>query len=640
LSLNVLPVYQVAHLWGLLALPRICFQSRFLKSLNYRETANVAERRISGNMLGNPLELGDILAKGSELELPASARERHLYVCGGTGVGKSKFLEHCIWQDIVKHQDSKCGLILFDPHGLVYENIMARLAYHGLKRPIVPIDLRLDDQIISYNLLRRKEGIDPSVIVSAFVDAMAHVWGAGNTDETPLFARWASVILSTLYQNDCTVSDLVHLLSRDDIRRAMIEKIERHSMARYAWQTAEQDRKEHQRQITSTLNRFNRLVEVNLMKAMFGQPDRSLDLLEALTEGQIILVNLSTKGGRVSPENARTFGTLLLTDLWTTAGTRGKKEQERQKPFYVYIDECQKFVTPTIAENLDQARGFGLHLTLANQFPKQFVNAGHYGQAMYDSILANATNKIVFRQEHPEDAKTLGQWLFMNTFDTDQVKLQLNSTKVVGYREEIHESRTTGRSSTHASGSGRGGGQFHGQSISEGSGGMNALGDDPLGAVMSSAESWNNAVADSSGESANWQESESEAETESESVTRSSMLRPIMGQEVSSVQYRSIDEQIFRAMQRLFDQEDRHFAIRFHGGPKAPLFVRTPTVPPAIASQKLVEEYRRRLMSELPFALPMTEALERLNGREHKLLAEIVDKFAADEPVTTKRRIN
>jgi len=51
-----------------------------------------------------------------------------------------------------------------------------------------------------------------------------------------------------------------------------------------------------------------------------------------------------------------------------------------------------------------------------------------------------------------------------------------------------------------------------------------------------------------------------------------------MGKELSSVQYRSIDEQLFRAMQTLFDQKDRNFAIRFHGGPKAPLFVTTPTV--------------------------------------------------------------
>ncbi len=38
-------------------------------------------------MRGNPLHLGDIIGNGRPLVLPASARERHLYVCGGTGVG-------------------------------------------------------------------------------------------------------------------------------------------------------------------------------------------------------------------------------------------------------------------------------------------------------------------------------------------------------------------------------------------------------------------------------------------------------------------------------------------------------------------------------------------------------------------------
>src|ERR1700685_931932 len=102
-------------------------------------------------MPGNPLQLGDLVGSGRPLTLPASARERHTYVCGGTGVGKSKFLEHCIRQAILNWRDSRCGLILFDPHGWVYHNTMAWLAKHGLKRPIIPIDLRRDDWIVSYN---------------------------------------------------------------------------------------------------------------------------------------------------------------------------------------------------------------------------------------------------------------------------------------------------------------------------------------------------------------------------------------------------------------------------------------------------------------------------------------------------------
>ena len=83
------------------------------------------------------------------------------------------------------------------------------------------------------------------------------------------------------------------------------------------------------------------------------------------------------------------------------------------------------------------------------------------------------------------------------------------------------------------------------------------------------------------------------------------VLIPLMGTELSSIQYRSIDEQLFRAMQRLFDQEDRHFAIRYAGGPKAPLFVKTPTVQGGTTSEKNVEKYREKLLKNLSFAIPL-----------------------------------
>src|SRR5205814_6946016 len=86
---------------------------------------------------GNDLTIGTIAGTTGSLVLPASARERHLYLCGGTGVGKSKFLEHCVRQDIVNWSESRSGLLLLDPHGLVYQNVMAWLARHGLKRPVI-----------------------------------------------------------------------------------------------------------------------------------------------------------------------------------------------------------------------------------------------------------------------------------------------------------------------------------------------------------------------------------------------------------------------------------------------------------------------------------------------------------------------
>src|SRR5271170_6916729 len=140
--------------------------------------------------LGNDLTLGKD-AQGGPVTFSRDKRSTHLYVCGSTGTGKSKFLEHLIRQDILNWRQSKCGLLLIDPHGSLYDSLMEWMAFHRLERPVVPIDLRSDEWIVAYNMLRDRPGADPSVVAANFVQAMAHVWGETGTNETPLFARWA-----------------------------------------------------------------------------------------------------------------------------------------------------------------------------------------------------------------------------------------------------------------------------------------------------------------------------------------------------------------------------------------------------------------------------------------------------------------
>lgn len=589
-------------------------------------------------MLGNPLEIGSLVGSDTSVTIPASARGRHMYVCGGTGVGKSKFLEECIRQDILNWRDSHCGLILLDPHGLVYQNTMRWLARHEFDRPVIPIDLRRNDWIIAYNLLRPRNEADPSVVVSSFVRALAHVWGADGTDDTPLFARWATVFLLTLYQNRLTLADLTQLLAREDIRRSMIAQVT-DEQALYSWQRAAQGPRDFYQEITSTLNRFQRLYGPAIMKATLGQSDVSMDLKKAIDDGAIILVNLATEGSKIDEVDTKAYATILLTDLWSAAKDRGKREGEETKPFYVYIDECQEFITPIIAKSLDQARGFGLHLTLANQYPTQFLNEGPSGKAMYDSILTNARTKIVFRIEHPEDSKTLAQSLFMSTFDTKRIKHILMSTKVMGYKEETREIHSTGTTTYTSRSRGRGGGSFAGNSAGTGEGTIDSYDPSDPSGTRSRAESWNTSITSAWGMSNSWQEQETEGEAQSENTSTVPMLIPQMGQEVSSVQFSSIEEQLFEVTQSLFDQDDRHFAIRYHGGPKAPLFVTTPTVTPADTSYESVEQLRLRLLSGLPYALPMPEATSRLQARKVKLLNEVVNPPAATLRDTARRRV-
>jgi hypothetical protein len=572
---------------------------------------------------GNDLILGQLAGRNTTLGFSRTERDKHLYVCGGTGTGKSKFLENLIRQDIRQWRKSKCGMIVLDPHGSLYDNLIEWLAWNEnvfKDMPIIPIDLRRDDWIVSYNLLRQRETADPAVLVDNITDAMAYVWGQGGTNQTPLFARWAGNVIRALYEKKLTLVEAEHLTDRvaKQVRYAMTSDL-KDRPSRQDWQFADTlNAKDFEAQIGSTVNRLQRFIRNQTMRSMFGQPDVSLDLGRALEEGSIILVSLATERAKVSKENAELFATLLLSDLWTAAQERGKRDGI--KPFYAYLDEFQRFISPTISENLDEARGFGLHFTMAHQFPNQLLDRGENGKRVYNSIMENASSKVVFRLSHEENLRAMAQWLFMGVMNPDEVKHELYSTKVMEYREEMRTNVTRGKSTS------RGGGEFTGTTASKSAGGSTYGGEDQ------DARTWNESNAESGGTSSTW------TEAESESTTESSMLVPVMGKELAHVQFRSLDEQLFRAMAVLFDQKERHGVGRLVGM-NAPVSIRTPDVEKMPSSPERTKRFLDRCYEKLPFALPSEKAQKQVADRAENF-AEDLFKETMHKPSNAKRRIS
>jgi Type IV secretion-system coupling protein DNA-binding domain len=570
---------------------------------------------------GNDLILGQLAGRNATLGFSRTERDKHLYVCGGTGTGKLKFLENLIRQDIRQWRKSKCGMIVLDPHGSLYDSLIQWLAWNerNIDAPIIPIDLRRDDWIVSYNLLRQRETADPAVLVDNITDAMAYVWGQGGTNQTPLFARWAGNVIRALYEKKLTLVEAEHLTDRvaKQVRYAMTSDL-KDRPSRQDWQFADTlNAKDFEAQIGSTVNRLQRFIRNQTMRSMFGQPDVSLDLGRALEEGSIILVSLATERAKVSKENAELFATLLLSDLWTAAQERGKRDGV--KPFYCYLDEFQRFISPTISENLDEARGFGLHFTMAHQFPNQLLDRGENGKRVYNSIMENASSKVVFRLSHEENLRAMAQWLFMGVMNPDEVKHELYSTKVMEYREEMRTSVTRGKSAS------RGGGEFTGTTASASAGGMTHDGED------GDARTWNESNAESGGTSSTW------TEAESESTTNSSVLVPVMGKELAHVQFRSLDEQLFRAMAVLFDQKERHGVGRLVGM-NAPVSIRTPDVEKMPGSPERTKRFLDKCYMKLPFALPSEKAQKQVADRADKFADKLFNGTATDIS-TAKRRI-
>ena len=570
-----------------------------------------------GDSTGNPLFLGTILNTATPLDLSAAQRAEQLYGVGMPNVGKSKFIEQLVQQDIERWLESQCGLMLLDPHGGVFHAVMRWLAWndHLLKhRVIVPIDLTSREWIVSYNPLRERPGADPGVIVRENVEALAHIAGQADTLVTQRFSRLGSDVLRILYANNLTLTDAYHLFDQKQkqLRQILLRRVA-NPMTLINW-TASQDWswKEFDELLGSTVNRLHPFVETQTMQAMFGQPCHSLDVDRALEEGWIILVNASTQGGMISTKDQWTAGTLLLNDLWRAAGNRGKGNK---KPFYVFIDEFERFVSPTVAENFAEARGFGLHGCYFHQFPHQLLNAGEHGKRVFDAVDGCAGNVIGFRTRQAQDLDLIARRLFMGTFDPDEVKYIMRSRKVMDYVLEYLKSYGERWSK---------GVMFGG---SDGSSGQHSSGriTHPDGRTVHSEQD-----GDAYQEQSTW----SKTYTKDKSVNSSPLLRPVFGYEETPV-FRPLDEQVFRAMAALFDQQQRQ-GVALLSGMKQPVSFEVPLVSGVDTSDEMVADTTAQLMERLPFALRRAEAIRRIEERRRTLVQELVQRQGAllEEPTS------
>ncbi len=111
-------------------------------------------------------------------------------------------------------------------------------------------------------------------------------------------------------------------------------------------------------------------------------------------------------------------------------------------------------------------------------------------------------------------------------------------------------------------------------------------------------------------------------------------LKPVMGQELSSVQFRPLEEQLFRAMAALHDQKQRHGVARLVGM-QQPVTILTPIIERTPADAKMEHSFLTRVLRKLPFALPSAEAQKAIADREQAIAAGLL--LGPGEPTEIKR---
>jgi hypothetical protein len=349
---------------------------------------------------------------GAPVLLPEQLRLQHAHVIGTTGAGKTKFLEHCIQQDIASGR----GVCVVDPHGnhpdSLYRSLLGWLDERGYtdrnnkkSRPIHLIDPNASTHITGFDpLALPSSDYDPTVIADAALEALERVWGEEDTDTKPTLQRVLIATLTALCELKLTLSEARLLFDPHDragIRAWAIENlIDEEAREEFQWlheiAAEPRGRQDFRVEVMGPRNRLGKLTRTASVRLMLGQRTPAINFREALDEGHIILANLSG-GPRASDKSCELLGRLLTRFLFFNA----QRRQHPERPFFFYLDECQLYLSGDVSRMLAEARKYGVGVILAHQFLWQLEKAGE------DILHAvrNATNlKAFFRIKDPEEA--------------------------------------------------------------------------------------------------------------------------------------------------------------------------------------------------------------------------------------------
>jgi len=356
---------------------------------------------------GTKLEvlLGKNNHQGSDtpIGLTSAERERHVYIIGGTGNGKTTLLQYAIVQDM---QSGK-GIAVVDPHGDMAETLLKHVPANRVKDVIYfnpdnlayPIGmnlLELTDNLSGDELLREKDLITESVI-SVFRKIFSDEDAGGHRIEYVL----RNTIQTALTVPESTLFTIFRLLNDPKYRKNIVKTLENEDLKNF-WKNEIGKAGEFQRVkmaagITAKIGRF--LFSASA-KRILEQPKSTIDFDDIINSGKILICNFSK--GLLGEDTSELFGITVLAKLQLASLRRARIQRADRQPFYLYVDEFQNFATPSFVQMLSESRKYKLFMTMAEQSTQQQDD-----QKLVNIILANVGTIVVFRTGSPKDEELL-----------------------------------------------------------------------------------------------------------------------------------------------------------------------------------------------------------------------------------------
>jgi len=338
--------------------------------------------------------------------LTSQERSRHIFILGSTGSGKTKLIEGLIRNDILAGR----GFGLLDPHGDITENILKYFASLAastdspksiaeIGKNLILIEPFNRDMAVGFNPLEARER-EQYPLVLELMGIFKKLWKDAHWG--PRMDELLRNTLLTLASNKLTLLEAKMLLADSSFRQGLIENLSSTEVKEY-WLYRYNKLSEKMQTVyrEPILNRLSIFTSDSLIRSIIGQAKSTFSFRQAMDQGKWILINLS-KG--YLKENSKLLGGLFIAKLQNAAMSRVDMPESKRRPFYLFIDEFQNFVSEDFKTILSESRKYGLSLATACQTLSQMDTE------LKGAILGNVGTQIIFRLSH-KDATSLSSEL-------------------------------------------------------------------------------------------------------------------------------------------------------------------------------------------------------------------------------------
>jgi len=330
----------------------------------------------------------------SEVSISEAQRMRHMHIIGATGTGKSTLLLNLLYQDITLGD----GFAVLDPHGDLIDTILTIIPAKR-KNDVVIVDPFDTEFPVKCNILHAQTDIEKELISSDLVALFKRFSTSWGDQMNSVFAN--AILAFVESSKGGTLLDLQKFLIEKSYRDDFLKTVQDPQIV-YYWQKEFPLLKSSS--IGPILTKLDAFLRPRVTRNMVSQKE-SLPIAELMNTKKIILIKLSQ--GLIGAENSYLLGALLVSKIHQAAMARQLQSKHTRLPFYLYIDEFQHFITPSMSDILSGARKYQLGLVLVHQSMEQ---VSKYDNELAHALLANAGTRICFRVGNA-DAKKMAEGL-------------------------------------------------------------------------------------------------------------------------------------------------------------------------------------------------------------------------------------